>query len=84
MFMDSDHVWVQSVSQIEKWFLDNMNTALVQWFAKKQSTEKTLVFGAEFVTMQQDIDVLRGLRYKLRIIDIPISSPLYIYGTICQ
>ena len=57
-----------------------MNTALVQWFSKKQSKVETSVFGAEFLTMKQGIDVLRGLRYKLRMMGIPISSPLYIYG----
>ena len=38
------------------------------------------VFGGEFVAMKQDIDALRGLRYKLRMMGIPISGPLYIYG----
>ena len=43
-------------------FLIYVNTALVQWFSKKQSTVETLVFGAEFVAMKQGIDVLRSLR----------------------
>ena len=30
--------------------------------------------------MKQGIDALRGLRYKLRMIGIPISSPSYIHG----
>ena len=30
--------------------------------------------------MKQDIDVLRSLRYKLRMMGIPISGPSYIYG----
>ena len=38
------------------------------------------VVGAEFVTTKQGIDTLRGSRYKLRMMDIPISSPSYIYG----
>ena len=52
----------------------------MQWFSKKQSTVETLVFGAEFVTMKQGIDALQGLRYKLRMMGIPISGPSYIYG----
>ena len=30
--------------------------------------------------MKQGIDALRGLRYKLRMMGILISDPLYIYG----
>ena len=30
--------------------------------------------------MKQGIDALQGLRYKLRMIGIPISGPFYIYG----
>ena len=38
------------------------------------------MFGAEFVAMKQGIDALQGLRYKLRMVGIPISGPSYIYG----
>ena len=30
--------------------------------------------------MQQGIDALKGIRYKLRMMVIPISGPSYIYG----
>ena len=30
--------------------------------------------------MKQGIDVLRGLRYKVRMMDIPIYVPSYFYG----
>ena len=68
MFVDSDHAG-DKVS---------VTTALVHWFSKKQSTEETYVFGAEFVTMQQGIYALRGLRYKPGMMGIPISGPSYI------
>ena len=57
-----------------------MNTALVWWFSKKQSTVETSDFCTEFVTMKQGIDALRGLMYNLVMMHIPICSPLYIYG----
>ena len=56
-----------------------VNTALVQWLSKKQSTVETSVFGTEFVAMKQSIAALLGLRYKLRMMDISISCPSYIY-----
>jgi hypothetical protein len=57
-----------------------MNTALVQWFSKQQATIETSVFGAEFVAMKIGMESLRGLRYKLRMMGVGISGPLYIYG----
>ena len=57
-----------------------MNIELVQWFSKKHSTVERSIFGAKFFTMKQDIYALRGLRCKLRMMGIPISGPLYIYG----
>ena len=45
----------------------------------KQSTVETSVFGAEYVAMKHDIDALRDLRYKLRMMGNHISRPSYIY-----
>ena len=57
----------------------------MHWFLKKQSTVKSSRFGAEFVFMKQGIDALRGLQYKLRMMDILMSGPSYIFiGIVCQ
>ena len=60
----------------------HVNTALVQWLSKKQCPKETLVFGSAFVTMKQGTDALRGSRYKLWNVGIPISGPSYLMGTI--
>ena len=41
---------------------------------------ETSFFGAEFVAMKQGIDELRGFKYKLNLMGIPISGLSYIYG----
>jgi hypothetical protein len=51
----------------------------VQWFSKQQATIETLVFGAEFVAMKIGMESLRGLGYKLRMMGIGVTGPLYIY-----
>jgi hypothetical protein len=43
-------------------------------------TIETSVFGAEFIAMKHGIKTLRGLRYKIRMMRIPLSGPAYIYG----
>ena len=38
------------------------------------------MFGAEFLAMKIFMETLQGIRYNLRIMGVPISSPSYIYG----
>ena len=53
---------------------------MTDWLSKKQSTIETSVFGAEFSALRHGIENLRGIRYKLRMMGIPISGPSYVYG----
>jgi hypothetical protein len=39
----------------------------------------TSVFGAEFVAQKLGIERCRGLRYKLRMMGVPISGPNYVF-----
>ena len=38
------------------------------------------MLGAEFVAMKIVMDTIRGIRYKLRMMGVMISSLAYIYG----
>jgi hypothetical protein len=38
------------------------------------------VFGAEFVEMKNVIETCRGLRYKMRMMDVALSGPNIFYG----
>ena len=53
MFLDSDHEGDKVSHRSTSGILIYINTALVQWFSKNQSTVETSVFGTEFVTMKQ-------------------------------
>ena len=80
MLVDSDHAGDKVSHMSRSGFLIHVNTTLVQWFLPKQFKVDTSVFSTEFVTMKWGIDALRSLKYKLRMMGIPISGPLYIYG----
>ncbi|KAL7468762.1 hypothetical protein ACHAXS_008996, partial [Conticribra weissflogii] len=60
-------------------FLIYINTALVDWHSKQQTTIKTTVFGTEFVAMKTRVDILRGLRCKLKMMHVAINV-LHTYG----
>ena len=43
---------------------------------KRQATVESAVSGAEFVAMKQAMEVSQGLRYKLRMMGVPICRIL--------
>ena len=43
-------------------------------------TIEVSVFGAEFVAMNTGIEALRGIRYKLRMMGVPLTGLTYVYG----
>ena len=49
MFQNGDHAGDKSFLLVKSGFFMNLNTALVLWFSKRQSTVKTSVFSIEFV-----------------------------------
>ena len=80
MFVDSDHAGDTKTRRSRTGFMIFVNMALITWLSKRQPTLETSVFGAEFVAMKHGIETLRGLRYKLRMMGVPISGPSYVYG----
>ena len=59
-----------------------MNSASIYWLSKKQTSVKKSSFISECVAMKIFFDYPRGIRYKLRIMGIPVSNPVFIYGDI--
>jgi hypothetical protein len=80
MYVDSDHAGDKLLRRSRTGFFIYVNSAPICWLSKKQATIETSVFGAEFVAMKHGVEVLRGLRYKLRMMGVPISGPSFIYG----
>ena len=57
-----------------------LNTALIDWLSKKPATIEGSVFGAELVAMKTGVEALIGIRYKLRMMGVPLNGPTYLYG----
>ncbi len=80
MFVDSDHAGDQHTWRSWSGFLIFLNTALISWYSKRQSTIETCIFGAEFVAVKTGVETLLGICYKLRMMSIPIDGTTHIYG----
>jgi hypothetical protein len=80
LFVDSDHAGEKFTMRSRTGFVIYLNMAPIVWLSKRQPTVESSVFGAEFVAMNNGIESCRGLRYKLRIMDVDLSGPTYVYG----
>ena len=56
-----------------------VNMAPIAWYSKKQGSIEGASFGSEFMALKTAIEANRGLRYKLRMMGIPIDGPSYVY-----
>ena len=79
-YVDADHAADRKTRRSRTGFFVFVNSALVSWLSRKQPTVETSVFGSEFVAMKTVTDYLRGLRYKLRMMGVPLETPTYIFG----
>ena len=57
-----------------------LNNAPVYWMSKKQTSCEVSTFGSEFTSMKQALEYVRGLRYKLRMLGIPVDEPAFVFG----
>ena len=78
--VDADHASDTVSRRSRTGLLIYLNCALVYWRSKKQTSVESSSFGSEFVAMKQCCEYIRGLRYKLRMMGIPVEGPMYIYG----
>ena len=80
MMVDSDHAGDEADRRSRTGYMIFVNMALIDWLTQKQKTVEKAVFGSEFVAMTHGVETCRGLRYKLRMMGVPIAGPTYVFG----
>ena len=80
LFVDSSHADDRRTRRSRSGYFIFLNMAPIAWLSKKQATVETSVFGAEFVAMKLGVEHIRALRYKLRMMGVPLTGPAYVYG----
>jgi len=79
-FVDSDHAGELTTRRSRTGYIVFLNSAPIYWFSKRQTCVETSSFGSEFIAMKQCCEYIRGLRYKLRMMGIPVDFPTYVFG----
>jgi hypothetical protein len=79
-YVDADHAGNQVTRRSRTGYLMFVNMALVSWYTKKQGSVEGASFGSEFVAMKTAVEANRALRYKLRMMGVPVDGPTYMYA----
>ena len=78
-FVDADHAGYTATRRSHTGILIYLNRAPILWYSKRQSTVETSTFGSEIVAMQITIEKIEGLRYKLRMMGLPIAGATNVF-----
>ena len=78
-FVDANHAGDKTDRKSQTGVLIFVNKAPIHWYSKKQNTVESSTFGAEFCAMRTALDMTEGLRYKLRMLGVPIDGPANVY-----
>jgi Reverse transcriptase (RNA-dependent DNA polymerase) len=77
MFVDSDHAGNMITRRSRTGFVQMINNAVINWYSKKQGSVESSTFGSEFVALKTAMEANRGLRYKLRMMGVPLDGPTH-------
>ena len=78
-FVDADHAGCQETRRSHSGVLIFVNRAPIMWFSKRQNTVETSTFGSEFCALRIAVEMIEGLRYKLRMMGIPIKGSTNVF-----
>ena len=77
-FEDSDHAGDEVTRRSRTGVLIFLNSSPILWYSKKQTSIETSSFGSEFSAMKTAMELIEGLRYKLRMMGVPLDGPAHI------
>ena len=78
-FVDANHAGDSTDRRSQTGVLIFVNKAPIHWYSKKQNTVESSTFGAEFCAMKTALEMIEALRYKLRMLGIPLEGPANVY-----
>ena len=80
VFVDSDSEGDTVTRRSRTGFLIYLQSALIYWTSKKQTTMKASSVESKFMAMKHTTEYVCSLRYKLRTMGIPIEGCTSIYS----
>jgi hypothetical protein len=78
-FVDADHAGCKVTRRSHTGVIIFVNRAPITWYSKRQNTVESSTFGSEFVAMKTAVDMVEGLRYKLRMMGVEIAGATNVF-----
>ena len=78
-FVDADHAGCRETRRSHSGILIFVNRAPVLWFSKRQNTVEASTYGSELLAMRLSIEMIEGLRYKLRMMGVPLTEECSVF-----
>ena len=79
VYVDADHAGNKVTRRSQTGILIFLNMAPISWFSKKQSTVESSTFGSEMIALKIATEKVIGLRYKLRMMGVPLDVPANVF-----
>jgi hypothetical protein len=79
VFVDASHARNKITRRSHTGILIYLNEAPIVWYSKSQCTVETSTFGAEFVSLKIGTEWIKSLRYKLRMMGVPLEGPANVF-----
>lgn len=74
-YCDASHAANKVTRRSHTGFILFINKAPITWYSKRQNTVESSAFSSEFIAMKTCVEEISALRYKLRMLGIPIKGP---------
>ena len=74
-YCDASHAANKITRRSHTGFIIFVNRSPITWFSKRQNTIESSAFSSEFIAMKACVEEISALRYKLRMMGIPIDGP---------
>ena len=79
-YEDSDHAGDVVSRRSRTGVLILLGMAPILWHSKKQGSIETSSFGSELTAMKTAVELVEGVRYKLRMMGVKLDGPCHIKG----
>jgi hypothetical protein len=78
-FVDADHAGCRDTRRSHTGVIVFVNRAPILWYSKRQTTVETSTWGSEICALRTAIEMVEGLRYKLRMMGVELDGPADIF-----
>ena len=78
-YVDADHAGCHVTRRSQSGVLIFVNKVPILWYSKRQNTVETSTFGSEYIAAKIAVEMVEGLRYKLRMMGVEVMGSTTIF-----